>query len=79
LIAVPKSTAMQAPVGAQLLGAIDPDRHPGLERGANHRAAPAEVALDHLLELMGERRDHRGHDRRIHISEPQVTQAEQVR
>ena len=43
------------PVGAELLGRVDPDRHAGLQPGPDQRALAVEVALDQLLVLVRER------------------------
>ena len=66
------------PVGAELLRAVDPDRHAGLQLRAHERAAAVEVALDHQLVLVRERGHDRGHDRGVHVRQLQLAQAEQA-
>ena len=89
---MPKSTTTQArpnavvgrdgvdePVGADLVRIVDPDRHPGPDRGPDDEHLVTEVAARHRRPLLGELRHRRGDDRAVDVGEPHSPQAEQVR
>ena len=92
LIPVPKSTTTQAPpkpvvggdgvdepVGADLVGVVDPDRHPGLHARGDRQAGRVEVAGGHRLVLAPSGGTTEETHERVDIAGLDPTQREQAR
>ena len=65
-------------VGADLERIFDPDRHPGLQAGADGQALRVQVAPRQLLELAAQRRHHRGDADGVDLAERHPTEGEEA-
>ena len=77
--AVVGGDGVDEPVGADLVGVVDPDRHPGLHPGADRQAGRVEVARRHRLVLAAERRHDRRDADRVDLAALDPAQREQAR